>query len=129
MNASLRGTGNSHGVRQRPPLDGRASAPGGLDWIVNVAVEGGSNKSMFGTFKFGRFEFTPDEQFVSPRPHIAPTIARQIFTPDPCRSSYLIERRETQDRAQRVNPIPDFISLDSGYFLVRPDEVKLNLAR
>jgi hypothetical protein len=38
---------------------------------------------MLGTFKFGRFEFTA-EQFASPKPHTAPTIVRQIFTPDPC---------------------------------------------
>jgi hypothetical protein len=78
VNPSLRGTGNAQGVRHRPPLEGRASAPGGLDWMVNVAVEGGSNRSMVGTFKFGRFEF-PAEQFASPRPHIAPTIARDIL--------------------------------------------------
>jgi len=84
VNPSLRGTGNTHGVRQRPPLEGRASAPGGLDSIVNVAVVGGSNRSMVGTFKFGRFEL-PAEQLASPRPHTAPTIVRQIFTPNPCR--------------------------------------------
>ena len=61
---------------------------------------------MFGTFKLGRFEFTA-EQPSSARPHIAPTITRRIFTPDPWRTSQLIERRETQDRAPRAIPIPE----------------------
>jgi hypothetical protein len=59
-------------------VEGRASAPGGLDWIVNVALEGGSNRSMLGTFRFGRFEFTA-EQPSSARPHVAAAIARDIL--------------------------------------------------
>ena len=77
----MAGTDSSHGVWQRPPLEARASAPGGLDSIVSVAVDSGSNRSMFGMPKFGMFEFA--EQLASPRPHSAATIPRQIFTPAP----------------------------------------------
>jgi hypothetical protein len=73
----LAGTDSAHGVRQRPPLEARASAPGGLDSIVTVAVAGGSNRSMLGMYKFGMFEFT--EQHASAGPHSTAMIARDIF--------------------------------------------------
>ena len=46
--------------------------------MVNVPLEGGSNRSMLGTFKFGRFEFTA-EQPSSARPYAAAAIARDIL--------------------------------------------------
>jgi hypothetical protein len=73
----LAGTDSAHGVRQRPPLEARASAPGGLDSIITVAVAGGSSRSRFGMFKCGKFEFT--EQHASAGPHSTAMIDRDIF--------------------------------------------------
>jgi hypothetical protein len=70
VNPSLRGTDSAHGVRQTPPFEAWASAPGGLEWIITVAVEGGSSRS-----KLGRLEVTA-EQLASARPHAAAAIVR-----------------------------------------------------
>jgi hypothetical protein len=76
--------------------------------MVNVAVEGGSNRSMVGTFKFGRFEF-PAEQLASPRPHIAPTIARDILMSD------LLAQKRSKNVA-RMNEVKSVIVGD----VIRP---------
>jgi hypothetical protein len=66
---SVFGTSNAHGVRQEPPFEARASAPGGLECIITVAVGGGSRRS-----KLGRFEAA--EQPASARQHSAAAMVR-----------------------------------------------------
>jgi hypothetical protein len=71
----MTGTDNPHGVRQLPPFEVLADAPGGMESIVKVASVGGGNRS-----KLGMFEDT-DEQLASERPNTTATHAHLMFMP------------------------------------------------
>src|SRR5580704_1259277 len=58
-----------HGVRQAPPVERCASAPGGLELIVSVAGSGCVNWS----------NLDSDEQFASAKAHAMTDIGRGMF--------------------------------------------------
>jgi hypothetical protein len=73
VNGSMTGIDNAHGVRQMPPVEVLATAPGGWESIVKVASSGCGNRS-----KLGKFEDI-DEQLASAEPNTTATDARVLF--------------------------------------------------
>jgi hypothetical protein len=67
VKSSLPATDSVHGVRQTPPFETRASAPGGAESIVKLASSGS---------KFN----DSDEQPANARPHAATAKARAMLT-------------------------------------------------
>src|SRR5947208_16221858 len=84
------------GVRQVPPVESRASAPGGLDSIDNDAVVGlDEKKSMLGI---------ANEQAARPRPPATTAMARPIFILIPCCSPVPFNRSNSSSRTHNPGP-------------------------
>ena len=72
---SATGTASEHGVRHEAPVEMLASAPGGSDSIVKVAVAGLDENAP----KLGIHDVFQDEQVASPRLQATTAIARVLF--------------------------------------------------
>ena len=77
VRSPLEGTCNEHGVRHTPPVDVRASAPGGVELIVKVASFDELNMSKLGMFDDSH------EQLASPSPHAKVAIKRVVSNVPP----------------------------------------------
>ena len=75
MKASATGTASEQGVRHEASVEMLASAPGGSDSIVKVAVAGLDDNSS----KLGIHDVAQDEQAASPRLQATTAIARVMF--------------------------------------------------
>jgi hypothetical protein len=87
------GTCNEHGVRHSPPVDVRASAPGGVELIVKVTSFDELNRSKLGMFDDSH------EQLASPSPHVKVTIKRVVSKVPPPGSGVMLRIGCRQSRA------------------------------
>src|SRR6516164_5745653 len=75
MKSSATGAASEHGVRHEAPVEMLASAPGGSDSIVKVAVAGLEENSS----KLGIHDVVQDEQAASPSLQATTGIARVMY--------------------------------------------------
>jgi hypothetical protein len=86
VKASVTGTASEQGVRHEASVEMLASAPGGSDSIVKVAVAGLDDDS----WKLGIHDVSQDEQAASPRLQATTAIARVMFISAAGKSIWLV---------------------------------------